>query len=85
MVKVLFVWSQVTIKSDLPAALQVLQDYYIGNFPSTMRIAAASSADTPLAVEIGRAAMNLLEVLPGITLRKVFAKGGLKDLKGIYR
>ena len=65
-----------------PAALQVLQDYYIGNFPSTMRIAAASSADTPLAVEIGRAAMNLLEVLPGITLRKVFAKGWPEGFEG---
>ena len=58
-----------------PAALKILQDYYTEQFPPTMRIAAASSADTPLAVEIGRAAMGILEVLPGVTLREVFAKG----------
>ena len=32
-----------------PAALKVLQDFYVGEYPG-MRIAAASSADTPLAV-----------------------------------
>ena len=51
-----------------PAALAVLQDYYMDKYPS-MRIAAASSADTPLAVKIGRAAMQILEVFPGITVR----------------
>ena len=65
-----------------PAALKVLQDYYTDQFPSSMRIAAASSADTPLAVEIGRAAMNLLEVLPGVTVREVFAKGWPKGFEG---
>ena len=48
------------------AAIQTLQrDQTAEQFPPTMRIAAASSADTPLAVEIGRAAMGILEVLPG--------------------
>ena len=57
-----------------PDALTTLQDFYLGNFGG-MRIAAASSADTPRAVSIGRAAMELLEVVPGVTVRQVFAKG----------
>ena len=44
-----------------PAALMVLQDFYEGKYGSKMRIAAASSADTPRAVSIGRAAMGILE------------------------
>ena len=40
-----------------------------------MKIAAASSADTPLAVRIGRAALSLLEVEPGVTVRSVFGRG----------
>ena len=44
-----------------PAALIVLQDFYEGKYGSKMRIAAASSADTPRAVSIGRAAMGILE------------------------
>ena len=44
-----------------PAALTVLQDFYEGKYGSKMRIAAASSADTPRAVSIGRAAMGILE------------------------
>ena len=44
-----------------PAALTVLQDFYEGKYGTTMRIAAASSADTPRAVSIGRAAMGILE------------------------
>lgn len=44
-----------------PAALTVLQDFYEGKYGNTMRIAAASSADTPRAVSIGRAAMGILE------------------------
>jgi len=34
-----------------------------------MKIAAASSADTPKAVKIGKTAMGLLEILPGVTMR----------------
>ena len=36
-----------------------------------MRLAAASSADTPFAVQIGRAAMRILEVVPGVTVEEV--------------
>ena len=36
---------------------------------------AASSADTPRAVEIGKAAMRLLEVLPGVTMNDVLMRG----------
>lgn len=57
-----------------PGALKVLQDIYLDKYPG-VRIAAASSADTPLAVRIGKAAMNILEILPGVTMRMVFAKG----------
>jgi magnesium-dependent phosphatase 1 len=57
-----------------PDALVILQDIYLGKYPS-LRIAAASSADTPHAVKIGRASMSLLEILPGVTMRQVFAKG----------
>jgi len=64
-----------------PAAREVLQDYYLGKYPG-MRIAAASSADTPLAVRIGRKAMTLLEVLPGVTVREVFAKGWPEGFEG---
>ena len=58
-----------------PDALKILQDFYTDVYPATMRIAAASSADTPRAVAIGRAAMGLLEILPGVTMRQCFAKG----------
>jgi hypothetical protein len=34
-----------------------------------MRVACASSADTPLAVRIGKSALALLEVVPGVTVR----------------
>jgi magnesium-dependent phosphatase 1 len=57
-----------------PAALKILQDVHVGKY-GNMRIAAASSADTPLAASIGRAAMSLLEVVPGVTVREVFARG----------
>lgn len=57
-----------------PGALKVLQDIYLDRYPG-VRIAVASSADTPLAVSIGKAAMNILEILPGVTMRAVFAKG----------
>lgn len=64
-----------------PAALKVLQDYYMNNYPN-MRIAVASSADTPLAVQIGRAAMNILEIFPGVTVRQAFAKGWPDGFEG---
>ena len=65
-----------------PDALKVLQDFYSDKFPLETKIAAASSADTPLAVEIGRAAMGLLEVLPGVSMREVFAKSWPEGFEG---
>ena len=64
-----------------PDAMVVLADIYRGKY-GNMRIAAASSADTPRAVQIGRAAMGLLEVLPGVTLREVFGRGWAEGFKG---
>lgn len=40
-----------------------------------VRIAAASSADTPLAVSIGKKSMSMLEIFPNVTMRDVFAMG----------
>ena len=57
-----------------PGALHALQNYYRGKYPG-MRLAAASSADTPLAVRIGRSALAQLEIFPGVTAREVFAIG----------
>ena len=57
-----------------PGALMALQEYHAGKYPG-MRIAAASSADTPLAVRIGRSALDVLEIVPGVTARQVFALG----------
>jgi len=53
----------------------ILQQYHAGLFSADTRIACASSADTPRAVEIGRAAMKILEIVPGVTMREVFAQG----------
>eukprot|EP00613_Pedinella_sp_CCMP2098_P002436 CAMPEP_0171628454 /NCGR_PEP_ID=MMETSP0990-20121206/21456_1 /TAXON_ID=483369 /ORGANISM="non described non described, Strain CCMP2098" /LENGTH=186 /DNA_ID=CAMNT_0012196661 /DNA_START=264 /DNA_END=825 /DNA_ORIENTATION=+ len=61
-----------------PQARRVFQDYHAGRFPG-MRLAAASSADTPLAVGIGRAAMQLIEIVPGVTMEEVFLKGWEDD------
>ena len=63
-----------------PDALKVLQDYHEGKYP--FKIAAASSADTPRAVKIGRAAMARLEIVPGVTMREVFNKGWDKGFEG---
>ena len=64
-----------------PDALEILQDIYLDKYPG-MRIAAASSADTPLAVNIGKTAMCILEILPGVTMRDVFAKNWEKGFEG---
>jgi magnesium-dependent phosphatase 1 len=48
-------------------SLQALQDHADGKF-GNMKVAFASSADTPLAEKIGRASLQLLEVLPGMTV-----------------
>ena len=57
-----------------PGALQALRKVHSGEYPG-MRCATASSADTPLAVKIGRSALDLLEVVPGVTVREVLATG----------
>jgi magnesium-dependent phosphatase 1 len=64
-----------------PGALKVLQDIYSGAYPS-VRIAAASSADTPLAVSIGKKSMTMLEIFPNVTMRDVFAMGWEDGFEG---
>lgn len=50
-------------------ALQAMQDHYDGKFASShTRMCFASSADTPFAEQIGRAALKMLEVVPGTTV-----------------
>lgn len=65
-----------------PDALKILQDFHNGVFGDDMRIAAASSADTPRAVKIGRTALGLLEVAPGVTVRSVFNRGWPEGFEG---
>eukprot|EP00873_Tetraselmis_striata_P010928 jgi/Tetstr1/431192/TSEL_020904.t1 len=57
-----------------PGALFALQRFHAGQYPG-MRAAAASSADTPKAERIGRSALDLLEVVPGVTVRQVLGAG----------
>ena len=59
-----------------PGALQAFQRVLAGEYGAEMRLAAASSADTPQAVRIGRAAMAILEVMPGVTLLEAFSRAG---------
>ena len=67
--------------SIFPGALQAFQRLLDGEYGAGVRVAAASSADTPQAVRIGRAAMSLLEVVPGVTLEQAFLSigGGFGD------
>jgi len=64
-----------------PGALAALRRYHAGEYPG-MRIAVASSADTPLAVSIGRSALAFLEVVPGVTVRDVLAVGWPEGFEG---
>jgi magnesium-dependent phosphatase 1 len=48
-------------------SLMSLQEHADGKYPG-MKVAFASSADTPFAEKIGRASLKLLEVLPGLTV-----------------
>ena len=48
-------------------SLMALQKHHDGEYPG-MRVAFASSADTPFAEKVGRAALKLLEVVPGTTV-----------------
>ena len=47
-------------------SLVAMQEHADGAYPG-MRVALASSANTPLAERIGRATLGLLEVTPGVT------------------
>ena len=71
--------------SIFPGALQAFQRLLDGEYGQCVRAAAASSADTPLAVKIGKRAMSLLEVLPGISLKDAFLKigGGFGDERNL--
>lgn len=57
-----------------PAALRILQRFHAGEYGAT-RLAAASTANTPLAARIARQALRLLEVVPGVTVEQVFLAG----------
>ena len=59
-------------------AMQAMQDHHDQKFPG-MRVAFASSADIPKAEKIGRAALKLLEVVPGTTVWDVVVG---RDWKG---
>eukprot|EP00729_Bicosta_minor_P003302 gene3302-5059_t len=60
-----------TVVELFPAALKVLQDIHRGKYGS-MKIAAASSADTPKAVACAKASMDILEIVPGVTMKQLF-------------
>ena len=46
-----------------------------GSSPKTETQQQASSANTPRAVQIGRASLQLLEVVPGVTVMEVLMAG----------
>lgn len=48
-------------------SMQALQDHFDGKYTG-MKVAFASSADTPFAEKVGRASLKLLEVVPGTTV-----------------
>ncbi len=57
-------------------ALLALQEIHAGvRFPGALAVA-ASSANTPRAVEIGRACLRLLEVVPGYAISYLFVSWG---------
>lgn len=53
-----------------PDALHILQYLYLNNYHN-MKISIASSADTPLATRCAYKSLELLEILPNISLREV--------------
>ena len=57
-----------------PDALRVLQEFWDGEHDPT-KLAVASSADTPFAAAIAQAALDILEIVPGVTLREVLCRG----------
>lgn len=58
-------------------AREVLQDIHAQRDTTYagMRLAAASSADTPFAASCGRASLAILEVVPGLTVEEFFGVG----------
>ena len=54
-------------------ALHALQECAEGKYPA-MRLAVASSADTPLAVQCAKKSLSMLEVLPGLTFAELLAR-----------
>lgn len=56
-----------------PGSLVALQNHYNNQYPG-MKIAFASSADTPLAEKVGRACLSLLDVVPGVTVWDLVVK-----------
>jgi magnesium-dependent phosphatase 1 len=50
-----------------PGALLAMQQHWDGAYGG-MKVAFASSADTPFAEKVGRASLKLLEVVPGTTV-----------------
>ena len=62
-------------------AVRVLQECADGNY-DPMRLAVASSADTPFAAQIAHSALSILEVLPGLTVREVLGRGWSDDFDG---
>ena len=54
-------------------SLLALQEHHDGKYPG-MRVALASSANTPFAEKIGRASLALLEVTPGVTVWDVLMR-----------
>lgn len=65
-----------------PGSLKALQDYVAGK-TGDMKIGVASTADTPHAVKIGKAALNLLEVVPGKTAWEVLMSA-FGDDRAVY-
>uniref|UniRef100_A0A7S1C0N6 Magnesium-dependent phosphatase-1 n=1 Tax=Corethron hystrix TaxID=216773 RepID=A0A7S1C0N6_9STRA len=59
-------------------SLVALQEHHDGLYPG-MKVALASSADTPKAEKIGRAALRILEVVPGVTVWDVL----MRDWDGV--
>jgi magnesium-dependent phosphatase 1 len=68
-----------------PGALEALQRHADGDFPG-MKVALASSANTPFAEEVGRASLGLLEVSQGLTVWEVITRDwGGTDVNQIGR
>jgi len=59
-----------------PGALEALQRVHRGDYKD-MKMAVASSADTPHAARCARACLSLLEVVPGVSvMQTLLAAGG---------